>query len=133
MTRRRQTKQKDRLGIAMLLGALVGFAIGGVTGLSSTALDAPVLMPFAGAAIGVLVAAVIVGVISMGSAREQAARRAREGARAPPRTRAGGPVSVLGRARGCVMRPTMAGSTASTSPRRRARRRCPPRAGARRA
>src|SRR3954465_5478396 len=87
MARRRQTKQKDRLGIAMLLGALVGFAIGAVAGLSSTALDAPVLMPFAGAAIGVLVAAVIVGMTSVSSAREQAARRASERARAHARLR----------------------------------------------
>jgi acetyl-CoA carboxylase carboxyltransferase component len=87
MARRRRTKQKDRLGIAMLLGALVGFAIGAVIGLGSTALDAPVLLPFAGAAVGVLVAAVIVGVMSVGSAREQAARRASERARAHARLR----------------------------------------------
>jgi hypothetical protein len=87
MARRRQTKQKDRLGIAMLLGALAGFLIGGVAGLSSTALDAPVLMPFAGAAIGVLVAAVIVGVLGVSSARERAAARASERARAHARVR----------------------------------------------
>src|SRR3954468_25048694 len=87
MARRRQTKQKDRLGIAMLLGSLVGFAIGAVSGLSSTALDAPVLMPFAGAAIGVLVAAVVVGVTSVGPARERAARQASERARAHARLR----------------------------------------------
>ena len=87
--RRRQSnqKQKDRLGIAMLVGALAGFAIGAITGLSSTALDAPVLMPFAGAAIGVLVAAVIVGVSSVGSARERAAQRASERAQAHARLR----------------------------------------------
>jgi hypothetical protein len=71
----------------MLLGALVGFAIGGVAGLSSTALDAPVLMPFAGAAIGVLAAAVIVGMLSAGSARERAAAQASERARAHARLR----------------------------------------------
>src|SRR4051794_34540090 len=82
MARRRQTKKKDRFGIAMLLGALAGFAIGAVAGLSSTALDAPVLMPFAGAAIGVLVAAVVVGVLSAGAARERAAAQAGGGGRA---------------------------------------------------
>src|SRR3954449_11763389 len=87
MAPRRPTKQKERPRIAMLLGALVGFAIGGVTGLSSTALDAPVLMPFAGAAIGVLVAAVIVGMTSVGAARERAAQQASERARAHARLR----------------------------------------------
>src|SRR3954452_18232243 len=87
MARPPPTQQKDRLGIAMLLGSLVGFAIGGVTGLSSTALDAPILMPFAGTAIGVLVAAVIVGVMSAGAARERAARQASERARAHARLR----------------------------------------------
>jgi hypothetical protein len=87
-SRRRRSGQKDRLGIAMLLGALVGFAIGAVAGLSSTALDAPVLMPFAGAAIGVLVAAAAVGFLSFGAARERAARQASERARAHARVRA---------------------------------------------
>src|SRR3954467_8607575 len=87
-SRRRRSRQKDRLGIAMLLGALVGFAIGAIAGLSSTALDAPVLMPFAGAAIGVLVAAVVVGLLSFGSARERAAQQASERARAHARVRA---------------------------------------------
>jgi acetyl-CoA carboxylase carboxyltransferase component len=72
----------------MLLGALLGFAIGAAVGLSSTALDAPVLMPFAGAAIGVLVAAVAVGLLSFGSARERAAEQANERARAHARVRA---------------------------------------------
>ena len=85
--RRRRSKQKDRLGIAMFLGALLGFAIGGLAGLSSTALDAPVLLPFAGAAIGVLVAAVIVGVLSAGAARERALREAEERARSRARLR----------------------------------------------
>jgi hypothetical protein len=85
--RPRRPRQKDRLAIAMLLGALVGFAIGAVTGLSSTALDAPVLLPFAGAAIGVLVAAAIVGVLSFGSAREQGRRRATEQAQSRARLR----------------------------------------------
>src|SRR5215212_4569986 len=86
--RRRSSGPKDRLGIAMLVGALVGFAIGAVAGLSSTALDAPVLMPFAGAAIGVLVAAVVVGILSVGSARERAAQQASERAKAHARLRA---------------------------------------------
>jgi hypothetical protein len=81
-------RQADRLGIAMLLGALVGFAIGALVGLSSTALDAPVLMPFLGAAIGVFVAALVVGVLSFGSARERAAQQASERARAHARVRA---------------------------------------------
>jgi hypothetical protein len=88
MRRRRPRTQKDRLGIAMFLGALIGFAIGAVMGLSSTALDAPVLMPFAGAAIGVVVAAVVVGFLSLGSSRERAARQASERARAHARLRA---------------------------------------------
>lgn len=71
----------------MLLGALGGFAIGAIVGLSSTALDAPVLMPFAGAAIGVLAAAVVVGALSLGSARERAARQASERALAHERLR----------------------------------------------
>jgi hypothetical protein len=79
--RRRRRRQKDRLAITMFLGALVGFAIGALVGLSSTALDAPVLLPFAGAAIGVLVAAVIVGLLSFGTARERATRQADERAR----------------------------------------------------
>jgi hypothetical protein len=81
-------RQADRFGIAMFLGALVGFAIGAVVGLSSTALDAPVLMPFAGAAIGVLVAAVVVAMLSLGSARERAAKQASERAQAHARLRA---------------------------------------------
>jgi hypothetical protein len=87
MRRRRRSREKDRLGIAMLLGALVGFAIGAIAGLSSTALDAPVLMPFVGAAVGVLVAAVFVGVTSVGAARERAAQQASERARAHARLR----------------------------------------------
>src|SRR4051794_38762165 len=88
MAGRRRSRQKDRLGIAMFLGALIGFAIGAVAGLSSNALDAPVLLPFAGAAIGVLVAAVVVGVLSFGAARERAAQQASERARAHARVRA---------------------------------------------
>src|SRR3954462_10654924 len=88
MASRRPSRQKDRLGIAMFLGALVGVAIGAVAGLSSNALDAPALLPFAGAAIGVLVAAVVVGVLSFGAARERAAQQASERARAHARVRA---------------------------------------------
>ncbi len=51
----------DRLGAAMLAGALVGFVAGALAGLSSQDLAAPVVMPFAGALAGVLVAVVVVG------------------------------------------------------------------------
>jgi hypothetical protein len=85
--RRRRSRQKDRLAIAMFLGALVGFAVGAVTGLGSTALDAPVLLPFAGAAIGVGVAAALVGLLSFGSARERAVRQAAERAQSRARLR----------------------------------------------
>ena len=61
---RRSGKNTDRLGVALLLGALIGFVIGGVIGFSSTSLDAPVVWPFAGAAIGVLVTGVIAAVVS---------------------------------------------------------------------
>jgi hypothetical protein len=62
---RRGGKDTDRLGVALLLGALIGFVIGGVIGFSnSTSLDAPVVWPFAGAAIGVLVTGVIAAVVA---------------------------------------------------------------------
>jgi hypothetical protein len=61
---RRGGKNTDRLGVALLLGAAIGFVIGGVIGFSSTSLDAPVVWPFAGAAIGVLVTGVIAAVVA---------------------------------------------------------------------
>ena len=61
---RRGDKSTDRLGVALLLGALIGFLIGGVIGFSSTTLDAPVVWPFAGAAIGVLVTGVIAAIVA---------------------------------------------------------------------
>jgi hypothetical protein len=61
---RRGGKNTDRLGVALLLGALIGFVIGGVIGFSSTSLDAPVIWPFAGAAIGVLVTGVIAAIVA---------------------------------------------------------------------
>src|SRR3954466_16368402 len=61
---RRSDKSTDRLGVALLLGALIGFVIGGVIGFSSTSLDAPVIWPFAGAAIGVLVTGVIAAIVA---------------------------------------------------------------------
>jgi ABC-type uncharacterized transport system permease subunit len=61
---RRGDKSTDRLGVALLLGALIGFVIGGVIGFSSTSLDAPVVWPFAGAAIGVLATGVIAAVVA---------------------------------------------------------------------
>ena len=71
----------------MFLGALIGFLVGAVTGLSSNDLDAPVLLPIAGAAIGVFAAALVVGVLSVGSARERAAREASEREQARERVR----------------------------------------------
>ena len=63
----------------MLAGAVIGFAIGATVGLGSSALDAPVLLPFVGAAAGVLVAALALGVLGFSEARErgklQATRR----------------------------------------------------------
>jgi hypothetical protein len=73
-----RSRRADRLALAMLLGALIGFAVGGVLGLSSVDLAAPVLWPFAGAAAGVLVAAVVVGALGRGTAVESARRKARE-------------------------------------------------------
>src|SRR5947208_9379721 len=61
---RRSGKNTDRLGVALLLGALIGFVIGGVIGFSSNSLDAPVVWPFAGAAIGVLCTGVIAAVVA---------------------------------------------------------------------
>jgi hypothetical protein len=55
----------------MLAGAVIGFAIGAVVGLGSNALDAPVLLPFVGAAAGVLVAAVVMGLLGFSGARER--------------------------------------------------------------
>jgi hypothetical protein len=66
----------DRLGAAMLVGALIGFVIGAVVGLSSAALTAPVLLPFAGAAIGVLVAGAIGVAAGWGRGRREAVERA---------------------------------------------------------
>jgi hypothetical protein len=55
----------------MLVGAGLGFVIGALAGLNSTALDAPVLSPFIGAAVGVLVAALAVGALGLSAARER--------------------------------------------------------------
>jgi hypothetical protein len=55
----------------MLVGAGLGFLIGALAGLNSTALDAPVLSPFIGAAVGVLVAALVVGALGLSAARER--------------------------------------------------------------
>src|SRR3954464_13924489 len=70
---RRSHKSTDRLGLALLLGALIGFVIGGVIGFSSTSLDAPVVWPFARAAIGVLITGVIAAIV----ARRTRSREAR--------------------------------------------------------
>src|SRR3954470_19351193 len=73
---RRRDKGTDRLGVALLLGALIGFVIGGVVGFSSSALDAPVVLPFAGAAAGVLVTGLIAGVLAFLSGRGRERREA---------------------------------------------------------
>src|SRR5437762_11157953 len=61
---RRGGKDTDRLGVALLLGALIGFVIGGVIGFSSESLDAPVIWPFAGAAIGVFVTGIVAAIVT---------------------------------------------------------------------
>src|SRR6266480_1596035 len=71
---RHRDKNTDRLGVALLLGALIGFVIGGVVGFSSNALDAPVVLPFAGAAAGVLVTGVIAGILAFLSGRDDERR-----------------------------------------------------------
>src|SRR6476661_4930401 len=63
----RRAKTTDRLGVALLLGALIGFVIGGVIGFSSTSLDAPVVLPFAGAAVGVLITGLVAGIVAWAS------------------------------------------------------------------
>ena len=73
---RRRDKNTDRLGVALLLGALIGFVIGGVIGFSSSALDAPVILPFAGAAAGVLVTGLIAGILAFASRRDREQRDA---------------------------------------------------------
>jgi hypothetical protein len=67
---------RDRLGAAMLLGALVGFAAGAVAGLGSIDLSSPIVLPFAGAAIGVLLAGTIGVAAGWGRGRRAAAERA---------------------------------------------------------
>jgi hypothetical protein len=61
----------------MLLGALLGFAVGAVVGLGSTSLAAPVVLPFAGAAAGVLLAGTIGMAAGSGRGRREAVERAR--------------------------------------------------------
>jgi hypothetical protein len=74
-SRRRHT---DRLGAAMFVGALIGFALGAIAGLSSDALDQPVVLPFAGAAIGVAVGALLAGSFGFASWRGRGRREATE-------------------------------------------------------
>jgi zinc transporter ZupT len=62
--------------MAMLLGGLLGFVIGAVAGLGSSALDAPVLMPFLGAAAGVLLGAVVTSILGFSGARERGREQA---------------------------------------------------------
>ena len=66
----------DRLGAAMLIGALAGFLIGAVTGLSSDDLSAPVLRPFAYAAVGVAVGALFAATTGASQALERGRREA---------------------------------------------------------
>jgi hypothetical protein len=75
---RHRSRRADRLALAMLLGAVIGFGVGAVVGLSSADLAAPVLWPFAGAAGGVLVAAVVAGTLGRGTAVERSRLRAAE-------------------------------------------------------
>jgi hypothetical protein len=69
-------RHTDRLGAAMLIGALIGFVVGAIAGLSSIDLAAPVMLPFAGAAAGVLVAGSIGMAAGMGRGRREATERA---------------------------------------------------------
>jgi hypothetical protein len=69
-------RRTDRLGMAMLGAGVVGFVIGAVAGLGSSTLDAPVLMPFVGAAVGVLVAAVVTSIFGISGARERGRQQA---------------------------------------------------------
>jgi hypothetical protein len=73
----RRNKSTDRLGVALLLGALIGFVIGGVIGFSSASLDAPVVLPFAGAAAGVLVTGLIAGIVAWVSRGDDGEREAK--------------------------------------------------------
>ena len=66
----------DRLGAAMLVGALLGFLIGAVSGLSSDDLSAPVLRPFAYAAVGVAVGALVAATTGASKALERGRREA---------------------------------------------------------
>jgi hypothetical protein len=75
-----RSRHADHLGMAMLFGAVIGFAVGAVAGLSSVDLAAPVVWPFAGAAAGVFVAAVVAGTLGRGAAAERGRRQATESA-----------------------------------------------------
>src|SRR3954468_4368495 len=75
---RRRDKGTDRLGVALLLGALIGFVIGGVVGFSSSSLDAPVVLPFAGAAAGVLITGLCSAIYAWVSPGVDEGREARE-------------------------------------------------------
>jgi hypothetical protein len=80
---------RDRLGAAMLVGALIGFVAGAVVGLSSFDLTSPFLLPFAGAAAGVLLAGSIGLVAGRGRGRRAAVERAADHERLRAQARAG--------------------------------------------
>ena len=75
---RSRRRHVDRLGAAMFVGALIGFALGVIAGFSSEALDQPVVLPFAGAAIGVAVGALLAGSFGFAGWRGRGRREATE-------------------------------------------------------
>jgi hypothetical protein len=77
------------MGAAMLVGALIGFVAGGVLGFSTGDLTALGLVPFAGAASGVLLAGSIGLAAGWGRGRREAVERAAGHERLRAEARAG--------------------------------------------